>query len=358
MSTRGALYGLMAAALFGVSAPIAKLLLAETRPLLLASLLYLGGGAGVTAWRIGTGVLSRRSRDHSSPAEAPVRAADVPWLAAIVALGGVMGPVLMLWGLARLSGLATSLLLTLEGPFTVILALVLFREHLGRRSAISAALIFAGGALIAGREGQLGGDLLGAAAVAAACAAWALDNNLTQRLSLKNPFAVIQIKTLGAGTLTFIVALLSGEPLPPKGVLAAALGLGATAYGASVVLDAYALRLLGAAREAALFATAPFIGAVVAIWLLRDTPTLFHGGAALLMAVGVALLVRDRHLHVHSHVPLDHEHRHEHDEHHQHVHEGDVLSPHSHPHRHDAQTHEHPHVSDTHHRHRHRGDGD
>lgn len=40
---------------------------------------------------------------------------------------------------------------------------------------------------------------------------------------------------------------------------------GAAAYGLSVLLDAYALHHIGAAREAALFATGPFFGALAAL---------------------------------------------------------------------------------------------
>ncbi len=183
-----------------------------------------------------------------------------------------------------------------------------------------------------------------------------MDNNLTQRLSLKDPVAVVRIKALGAGACMLAIALAAGQQrLPGPGVLAAALALGAASYGLSIVLDMYALRLLGAAREAAYFATAPFLGALAALPLLgeRLSPTQLLGGAA--MALGVVLLVRERHGHLHTHELLEHEHLHVHDEHHQHEHPGmtDVTGPHSHPHRHAPLTHDHPHVSDLHHRHKH-----
>jgi hypothetical protein len=113
--------------------------------------------------------------------------------------------------------------------------------------------------------------------------------------------------------------------------------------------------LLGAAREAAMFATAPFAGALFAVPLLGDSWGAVEIVAATMMAMGVALLIGDRHGHTHVHEVLEHDHRHVHDEHHQHEHApvADPTEPHSHSHHHEALVHAHRHVSDVHHRHRH-----
>lgn len=338
-TAKGALYGLTAALLFGASVPCAKLLLPEVGPLLLASLLYLGAGAAL---------LPIRSRG-----EARLQRRDVPLVLGIIVCGGIVGPLCMLSGVARVSGLSGSLLLNLEAPFTMIVALIFFREHLGWRELVAAAIIVAGAALLGARPGELGGSWLGVLLVAAACAAWAIDNNLTQKLSLRDPVAVVRWKALGSGTCVLLVALLSGATLPSWRVIGGALLLGSLSYGASIVLDAYALRLLGAAREAAFFATAPFAGAVLAVPLLGDRPRTVDAVAAGVMLLGVVAMVRARHAHAHAHDVHEHEHAHVHDEHHQHAHEGALVEPHSHRHRHDPMTHSHPHVSDLHHRHRH-----
>jgi drug/metabolite transporter (DMT)-like permease len=345
---KGAICGLTAAALFGASAPVAKLLLPGASPLSLSALLYLGAGLGLCI-----PALRRRDRDREGQAEAPFRGRDWVLLGTISLTGGVIGPLLMLWGLERLSGVVASLLLNLEGPFTILIAVTLFREHLSRREAASAALVLGGAALLGFRPGQLHVDGLGVLALAGACAVWGIDNNLTQRLSLRDPLVLARAKTLSAGTLSLILALAFGSRFPVWPAVAAALLLGSVSYGISVLLDAYALSLLGASREAAFFATAPFAGAALAIPLLGERPSLGDAAAGLLLAAGVAILITARHGHEHAHEALEHEHAHVHDEHHQHQHEGPVREPHSHPHRHTALIHDHPHVSDAHHRHRH-----
>lgn len=350
-NVRGAIYGLLAAALFGASAPVSKWLLGQVEPLSLAALLYLG--AALPLW------LARAVR-RPAQVEAPLRKSDVPLASAIVLLGGVAGPLCLLFGLERVSGVTGSLLLNLEGPLTIAIALAVFREHLSARELGAAALILAGATVLsvggepAGAEAGKG-HWLGVLLVACASAAWAWDNNLTQRLSAKDPRAIVRVKALGAGACNLALAVVFREHLPPWQVCLGALLLGALSYGASILLDVYALRLLGAAREAAIFATAPFIGAWIALPLLGER---LQPGALLAMAVmaaGVVLLLRARHGHLHAHEPLAHEHLHVHDAHHQHSHPpGTPLGePHAHWHQHAPLVHDHPHAGDVHHRHPH-----
>ena len=247
---RGALCGLGAAALFGVSTPLAKILLPNTGPLLLAGLLYLGGGLGVLA-------ASLVQRPGQGGREAQLRKADLANLLGIIALGGIAGPVLMLYGLERVSGVAGSLLLNLEAPFTMVLAVVFFKEHLGVRGMLAALLVVGGAAILGYSPDELRAQSTGALAIAGACLSWAIDNNLTQRLSLRDPIVVVRIKALGAGSCTLAIALVTGERLPRMEILAPALVVGVACFGISIVLDMYALRILGAAREAAFFARPP-----------------------------------------------------------------------------------------------------
>ncbi len=337
--------GFAAAVLFGVSAPAAKLLLDDVGPQLLAGLLYLGAFLAVAPI----------ARFGPSRHEAKLRRADLPALTGLIVAGGIVAPVLLMVGLQRVSGVTGSLLLNLEGPLTVIVGVAIVGEYLGMKSWAGSTVIFGAGALLTVR-GSLGdADVLGGVLIVAACLGWAIDNNLTQRLSVRDPFQIVTVKTGVAATVNIGLALVRGDTVSSWIAVAAALLLGALAYGISILFDAYALRLLGAAREAAIFATAPFAGALLAIPLLGDTWGAVDIAAAGLMAFGVAMLVTDRHSHIHTHELLDHDHRHEHDEHHQHGHLPgvDPAAPHSHPHHHESLTHAHGHTSDVHHRHEH-----
>ena len=340
---------LAAAALFGASTPLAKLLLgAGVSPWLLAGLLYLGSGLGLL-W-----ILALRFGMGRAVSEAPLRSHNLPWMGAVVLFGGIAGPVLLMVGLASTPASTASLLLNLEGLATMAIAWLVFRENVDRRLLLGAAAILAGAAVLSW-SGPVGGLGLGGVAIAGACLAWGIDNNLTRKLSSADPLQITAIKGLFAGAANLALALGNGAHLPPLDMTIAAGLLGLAGYGASLILFVLALRHLGAARTGAYFSTAPFLGAVLAITVLGEPATVPLLIAAVLMGIGVWLHLSERHEHDHSHEPLEHEHRHVHDAHHQHVHgpgEPDG-EPHSHWHLHEPLTHGHAHYPDLHHRHGH-----
>jgi drug/metabolite transporter (DMT)-like permease len=253
------------------------------------------------------------------------------------------------------TGTTGALTLNLEAPFTALLAVLWFGEYLGGRGWAAGATIVAGAMVLAAAPGSLGGDALGVSLIALACACWAVDNNLTQQLTTRDPVSIVRVKASVAAVVNLGIALARGSALPSFEIVAATLALGAVAYGLSIVLDAYALRLVGAAREAALFATAPFAGVLLAVGL-GEPFTIVSAVALGLMAVGAVGMLTVRHTHEHIHQPFAHEHRHVHDAHHRHEHPVgvDPSAPHTHWHEHERLVHAHEHVSDAHHRHRHR----
>ncbi len=348
---KGAICGLTAAALFGLSIPLAKLLLPASSPLLIAALFYLGAGSGLVVFEL----FSQRSKENVQR-EARLRASDTWLLLGIIIMGGILGPFLMLTGLERVSAVLGSLLLNLEAPFTIGLAVVLFKEHFGWREASGALLIITAAAVLGYHPEESRVDLVGLLALSGACLAWGIDNNLTQQLSLRDPVVVTRIKTLAAGSCMLGLAMLTGNSLPRPAILLGTLAIGVVSYGVSLVLDMYALRLLGAAREAAFFATAPFMGALAAIPIVGDRWGSNDFVAASFMVVGVFLLLWAHHSHQHTHEQMLHDHVHVHLDHHEHDHDEAVLplEPHAHVHRHLSLTHDHPHVSELHHRHEHR----
>jgi drug/metabolite transporter (DMT)-like permease len=337
---------LASAVLFGASTPFAKILVGSIDPQILAGLLYLGAGVGLMIGQAIGAILRVRS------SEAPLRRADAPWMIAIVAFGGVMGPLFLMLGLARTSAASGSLLLNLEGLATMGIAWVVFRENVDRRLLLGAAAILAGAVTLSWRGRGIRVDE-GGLLIAAACLAWGIDNNLTRRLSAADPVVIALIKGVAAGSVNLMLALILGARLPSIGAIGAALLVGFCGVGLSLVLFVLALRHLGSARTGAYFSLAPFLGAVIAIALIRDpvTPQLILAGV--LMAFGVWLHLTERHAHDHTHEAMEHEHAHVHDDHHRHSHEAAVMEPHSHWHRHKPLQHRHAHYPDLHHRHDH-----
>lgn len=346
MNRAAMVYALASAALFGASTPLAKLLVGEVQPLALAGLLYLGSGIGLLGW-----FLLRKRGERATN----LSRADLPWLAGAILAGGIVGPALLMYGLTRTDGATASLLLNLEAVLTASIAWIVFRENVDRRVFLGMVAIVAGGVVLSWDEMPRAGGLAGPLLIAGACLAWAIDNNLTRRVSGGDAVTIAGLKGLVAGAANLSLALFQGAPLPGTGILASAAAVGLFGYGISLVLFVVALRNLGTARTGAYFSVAPFFGAVLALLVLRESPSTAFWIAAALMALGVWLHLTERHEHEHLHEPMEHTHPHVHDEHHQHGHgfawQGD--EPHAHPHAHRRMRHSHPHYPDLHHRHDH-----
>ncbi|TBN56294.1 DMT family transporter [Glaciihabitans arcticus] len=340
---RGVQAALLAAVLFGMGTPAAKLLLDSVNPWLLAGLLYTGSGVGLGLIR-----LLRRS-----PRVRLERSEYLP-LGGAILFGGILAPVLLMVGLVGMPASGASLLLNAEGVFTALLAWFVFRENVDRRIALGMLAIVAGAAILSVPTGAEFGNVLPSLAVLGACLCWGIDNNLTRKVALNDATWLAAIKGGVAGPVNLVLAFALGAQLPAPGNIAAAMAVGFFAYGVSLVLFIVAMRHVGTARAGAYFSIAPFFGAILAL-MLGGSLTLPLVAAGLLMGFGVWLHLTERHEHAHSHPALVHDHWHVHDAHHQHEHLEPVAAGirHRHEHSHEALTHSHEHYPDSDHRHGH-----
>ena len=341
----GILAALGAALLFGSGTPLAKLLLSDVSPWLMAALLYLGSGIGITLYR-----LVRKAPSVRLPR------GEWPWLAGAIFTGGVLGPGLQMLGLTRMPASGASLLLNAESVFTALLAWFVFKENFDKRIALGMGAILAGLLILSWPGHAKFSGIVPALCVLGACFCWAVDNNLTRKVSLNDATWIAAWKGLVAGSVNLALAFALGAKWPTFPHIAGAMVVGLVAYGVSLVLFVIGLRHLGTARTGAYYSVAPFFGAVLSIAFLHEhiSSKLLIAGA--LMAFGLWLHLTEKHIHSHVHEAMDHEHAHTHDAHHQHEHPYPVEhgTVHTHLHHHEPMTHTHEHYPDVHHQH---GDG-
>lgn len=340
----GVLAALGAAALFGGGTPLAKLLLGDINPWLLAGLFYLGSGTGLWLYRW----LAK-----SPPAAMATN--EWPWFSGAILFGGVVGPVLLMYGLTNMPASGASLLLNAESVFTALIAWIVFKENVDRRIAMGMFAIVVGALVLSWPQSADFSSILPAMAVLGACLAWGIDNNLTRRVSLNDATWIASVKGLVAGSVNLVLAIAIGAQLPSVPLILGAAVVGFGAYGVSLALFVVGLRLLGTARTGAYFSVAPFFGAALAIPLLGEPLTMRITVAGFVMGVGVWLHLTEKHGHIHEHEDMEHDHEHAHDEHHQHSHPDGTnpTEPHRHAHRHTPMVHSHAHFPDAHHRHGH-----
>jgi drug/metabolite transporter (DMT)-like permease len=347
---RGVASALSAGVLFGASTPVAKRLNADIDPWMLAGLLYLGSGIGLSAFNLIRYEVRGRGIEC-----APLAAHDRRWLAAAIISGGLIAPVLMMYGLRLTAGSSASLLLNLEGVFSVLLAWFVFKESFDRRVAFGVLAITGGAIVLSVGGGVNSNGAIGAAAITGACLAWGLDNNFTRKVALNDVGRIAMLKGLVAGAVNVAIASAAGARLPNASIALAAGLIGLLGYGLSLMLFVLGLRHLGAARASAYFSIAPFVGALIAVIYFEEPFTVQLMWAGVLMGFGVWLHASERHDHEHTHEQTTHDHAHTHDEHHQHLHDEKdwETQPHSHAHTHQRLRHSHPHYPDEHHRHAH-----
>jgi drug/metabolite transporter (DMT)-like permease len=341
------LMALLAAALFGAVIPASRILLFDIGPVTLVGLLYLGAGAG--------GLLIQRFTNPEGTTESPIRRIDLPWLLGIIAFGSIIGPILCMIGLTTTSASTASLLINAELAFTTLIAVIGFREPLGRRGLYAITAVALGGLILsydpAGTFGLSAGSLL----IILACFCWGLDNNFTRVISGKEPAQIVMIKGFVAGIFSGGLGYAIGEPVPSLTIIPAVLLIGCLGYGVSIFFVIRAMRVLGSARTGALFATAPFIGLVLSLPLPGENPGLQILLSLPLMAAGAWLIATEEHGHRHIHDSSSHEHRHSHEDgHHNHHHDSAMKGVvHAHTHEHEQVEHIHPHTPDLHHFHDH-----
>ncbi len=347
---------LLAALLFGASAPLSKLLLGEIDPIPLAAFLYLGSGIG--SWLM---FAIRQAGSRGKVTEAHLSRADLPWLAGAILAGGVAAPILLLIGLDNTPASTASLLLNFEVVATALIALLAFKEAVDRRILWAVGLITLASIMLSWVGGNWGVSL-SALGILAACFLWGLDNNFTRQISAKNPLVIVGVKGLLAGGFSLVLALALGKPLPGLGMIILAMLVGVVCYGLSIQFFILALRGLGAARTGALFGIAPFAGTALSLLFLREQPQVIFWAALPLMLLGAWLMLTENHQHRHVHEASEHVHVHNHpDEHHEHDHSTEAPptnTSHVHAHRHAKLRHAHRHAPDLHHRHAHEDKND
>lgn len=346
----GYVYAIIAGILFGASTPAAKYLLGAISPWLLAGLLYLGSGLGLSI------VLIMRHFIIKKSSEANLTYHDYGWLVGATIFGGIMGPVLLMMGLVQMNAATASLLLNLESIFTALVAWIIFKEHTHKRLVLGMFLIIAGGVVLAWQNYVEFNNGIGFIFIAGACFAWAIDNNITRKISAADPLKIVAIKSFVAGSTNIILAVIFGATLSNKlGALSTSAVIGFIGYGLSLICFILALRHIGTARTSACFSLAPFVGAGISILFLGETLSVQLIMAGILMGWGIWLHLTESHIHEHQHNLLIHTHKHYHDEHHQHEHLPTDLTgePHSHLHVHTPLLHNHPHYPDIHHQHCH-----
>ncbi len=279
---------LVAAFLSGLSVPLSRLLLQEIDPVLMSSLLYLGSAVGLTLL-----IFLRRISHYQHKPDSRLKRADLPWLSGSIITGGVIAPILLMSSLSHTPSATASLLLNFESVATALIAVAFFKEMVGRRVFWAVAFITAGSIFLLLNTGEGWGVSAGALGIIGTTVLWGLDNNLTRKISARDPLVIGSIKGLVSGLISLGLALILHNTMPGVFVIIGALALGAVSYGIALALFIVAMRSLGAVRTSALFGTAPFWGTLLSFIIFREIQWVIFISLPF-MAAGTVILLGEK----------------------------------------------------------------
>ncbi|MBK5240172.1 DMT family transporter [Clostridium sp.] len=340
-------FAILAAALYGISSPVSKLLLKEIPPTLMASFLYLGAGIGISI------IQFIKHKKYKEKTEARLTKQELPFTIGMVVLD-IAAPIFLMYGLTMTTAANASLLNNFEIVATSLIALLIFKESISKRLWSAISLITVSSIILSVEDVSSFSFSFGSIFVLLACICWGLENNCTRKLSVKDPLEIVIIKGFGSGIGCLLIALTLGEQSNNIPYIIAAMLLGFFAYGLGISLYIYAQRELGAARTSAYYAIALFIGVGLSLIIFREIPTFSFIIALVIMIVGTYFASTEVHNHKHIHNLITHEHSHSHeDSHHNHIHEKTIIGKHNHIHTHEEYNHSHKHTQDIHHSHAH-----
>jgi drug/metabolite transporter (DMT)-like permease len=338
---------ILAAALYGISSPISKLLLSEIPPTLMAALLYLGAGFGMLLLKF------LRNVSRNVQIEAKITKKEWPYILGMISLD-IAAPICLMLGLSLSNPANVSLLNNFEIVATSFLALLVFKEAVGKRMWLAILLITISSIALTLENMNSLTFSVGSVFVLIACICWGFENNCTRMLSMKDPLQIVAIKGIGSGVGSLLISMVNKQFSTNLAFMVFTLILGFVAYGLSIYFYIKAQRHLGAARTSAYYATAPFIGVLVSWIIFREGITVQFLIALVIMLAGSYFAISEVHYHKHYHEEVTHEHKHNHvDGHHNHIHAPEFTGEHSHVHTHNAMEHDHTHTPDTHHHHTH-----
>ena len=286
----------LAALLFGISSTLNKIALRNVHPMIVAGSIYLTAGIVVMFLRF-TPLKDKllKKLEFKVKTQEFFSRRDFLILTFIVFFGSFLAPLSFMFGLNKTTAVNASLLLNTETLFTVLIALLVFKEKASGRSIIGIFLILIGAAVISTenfKEVELSKGILGNILIILAGLSWAIDNNLSKLLSVKRDLLLVtSLKGLFGGSALLILASLIGIRFYiPLQSLPYVLTVGAFSIGFSIVLFLFALREIGAMKTGAIFSTSSLIGALFAFLILGESFTAIKAFFGILMLFGVYLL--------------------------------------------------------------------
>ena len=281
----GYVFAILASVMFGSVSVLAKPLVSSVDPILLASLVYIISAITLSPF-------ARKQKQKFARR-------DLLLIISIAVCGAVIAPSLYFVGLTHASASDAALIANGEVFFSVLLAVMFFRERLRLVGWVAILLVLAGMIIITTNLNFANftlqqihyKDML----LILSMLFWGLDNNLSRYLAQKmNVANIVQIKSAIGGVMLFVIAVLVFQVDINVGVdqIIPILVLGSIGFAASLYFFLHGLKRIGTVRTITIFSISSVFGLIAAAVFLAEQISWYQIVAAGIMILGVYLVSR------------------------------------------------------------------
>lgn len=228
-------------------------------------------------------------------------------------LGGVLAPILLFYGLERIDASEAVILTNAQIIFTVLLSSLFFGEKPNGIIGYSGIIIVFVGLFVATTELDTSGSLFkyepGKIMIVGAMLVWAIDNNISRRLTKRStiwPAKIAMLKFLIGGIILFGIATIAVEESsssfhsrlqiidslllikPSEWLIIIAVSLFGFAGALSLLLES--LKRIGTIRTMMIFSLTPIFGIVAANIVHAESISILEAIATGIIIIGIFMV--------------------------------------------------------------------
>jgi len=277
----GYLSAIVAAILFGSVSTVAKPILSTINPIVLSSIIYLIAGLFFTP--------------SASRARSKITMKYYGLILTSAVAGATIAPIIFFVGLKVSTAADTALLANGETVFSILFALLIFKERLSRVGYIAVTLIL-GGVFLVTTNLDFNSSIfklnIGNVFVIASTIIWGLDNNICKIIVRRVDVSkLIQLKALIGGSILLGTVFILGIPFNiQREQLLAVVFLGVFGFAISLYLYLHSIKRIGVVKASSLLSLSAVFGLVFAIIFLNELISINQIIAISIMICGIHLM--------------------------------------------------------------------
>lgn len=280
---KGLLFAFLSAFLYDLNVPVSKYSLKTLSTNEILFLLYFGSAIGLFLL-----MLFNKKQKFSLK---PEKGESIYIIGVIIF--DILAALFIVESLKYIDASTVSLISILEISFTIVISHFIFKTKISKNLIIAVILVSIGGFLLSFDSSTEFKLSIASMLTVFATACWGLENNLTAKVSDKNPLLLVFYKCFAVAifNLLFILNINIFELFINNWYL---LVIGFFTYGISILYYVYAINYIGISKTSIVFSFSPVFGALISLILFKEKITIYFVISLILMLMGIYFTIIDK----------------------------------------------------------------